>query len=657
MAWKNIFPEWKNKGTEPSTELKNTGYSGGYKPPASVFNWFWSKVMKAITEIQTAVDTKADKQNSNNGFEGGSGANSSDGGAVGSGATSISGGSVGSYSSSGDGGAIGKNASTGDGFAGGKDAATMDVDMGEPIDAIQLGTGTNSTPNTMQVYNKRIVEANGSLTDVGALSGLTTSAKNTIVAAINELQANSGGGITDLGTVNINLFDNPNSAFTNITASGIYKYSWYEPNVYGDCDGTLIVSYSSSADKTYQVLIDSVTGIATRMLSQSEVWNYIVNDSHIVDNLTSTLTKYVLSAKQGKVLKDLVDSKADSSYGTGGGFVGGTLADIITGSSGAAIGNSASAQDGGAVGEFANVTQGCAVGASAITTDGVACGRSAMCQLDDGTPIDAVQLGTGTNKTAKTFQVYDYQMMDANGKIPVERIPIITTSGNGSAYVATVPGITSLIAGLSFIMIPHVVSTTTTPTLNVNGLGPKNIKIQVGYNTSLVQSGPVNTWLSATKPVRVTYDGIQWKTDLQLASANALYGTVPISKGGTGATTAADALANLGALRIQNGSYTGTGTSGESGKNTLTFDFQPKLVFITCGYGTNCNIQLNPLIFGSPKVYGDYQTGTYQQQMFDLNVEWGENSVSWYSTETDSYMPVKKQHNETIATYYWVAIG
>lgn len=55
MDFNNILPEWENEGTEPSDNLKSNGFAGGYKPPASVFNWFWSKVTKAITELQTKL--------------------------------------------------------------------------------------------------------------------------------------------------------------------------------------------------------------------------------------------------------------------------------------------------------------------------------------------------------------------------------------------------------------------------------------------------------------------------------------------------------------------------------------------------------------------------------------------------------------------------
>lgn len=55
MNFDNKFPEWKNEGAEPSADLKESGFTAGYKPPASVFNWFWNKVIKAITEIQTKL--------------------------------------------------------------------------------------------------------------------------------------------------------------------------------------------------------------------------------------------------------------------------------------------------------------------------------------------------------------------------------------------------------------------------------------------------------------------------------------------------------------------------------------------------------------------------------------------------------------------------
>lgn len=122
----------------------------------------------------------------------------------------------------------------------------------------------------------------------------------------------------------------------------------------------------------------------------------------------------------------------------------------------------------------------------------------------------------------------------------------ITTTGSGSAYEATVEGITALTAGASFIMIPHVVSASTTPTLNVNGLGAKMIRRGLSDNNTTTVASQIADWLGAKKPVRVTYNGMYWVADLNRPNAEDMWGSVPIKNGGHGGTTAAEARANLG---------------------------------------------------------------------------------------------------------------
>lgn len=128
----------------------------------------------------------------------------------------------------------------------------------------------------------------------------------------------------------------------------------------------------------------------------------------------------------------------------------------------------------------------------------------------------------------------------------------IKTEGSGEAYTAVVPGITALETGVSFLLVPHVTSTTKTPTLNVNGLGAKNLRQPLTMNTGATTTAALDTWLTAGKPVRVTYDGTLWEIDIPRPSAASIYGTVDIEQGGTGASTAAEALANLGGLPIIN---------------------------------------------------------------------------------------------------------
>lgn len=48
--------EWNNEGTEPSANLKQNGFLGGYKPPASTFNYFLHKFKVCIDELQSAFD-------------------------------------------------------------------------------------------------------------------------------------------------------------------------------------------------------------------------------------------------------------------------------------------------------------------------------------------------------------------------------------------------------------------------------------------------------------------------------------------------------------------------------------------------------------------------------------------------------------------------
>lgn len=111
-----------------------------------------------------------------------------------------------------------------------------------------------------------------------------------------------------------------------------------------------------------------------------------------------------------------------------------------------------------------------------------------------------------------------------------------------------------------------------------------------------------------------------------------------LENGGTGATTAADACANLGAARIQIGSYVGTGKTGESNKNTLTFNFEPKFIIVS--------------EMGTYKIFAARgETSVYVSQNDVIPLTWSGNTVSWYSTEP------YEQLNYSGRTYNYVAIG
>lgn len=174
--------------------------------------------------------------------------------------------------------------------------------------------------------------------------------------------------------------------------------------------------------------------------------------------------------------------------------------------------------------------------------------------------------------------------------------------------------------------------------------------------------------------------------------------TIPLSKGGTGQTTAAKALyalingclslteatiasgdyfalldisattgkritltnlcdylnANLSFPKIETGSYTGTGTSGSVNMNSLSFSFEPILVIVS-GYSNEIGtetmmIAVKPSTY-VPLIY-NYSSMNSSDLYTNILSTWGEDSVSWYSTQG-----ALQQLNFQGITYDYVALG
>ena len=84
----------------------------------------------------------------------------------------------------------------------------------------------------------------------------------------------------------------------------------------------------------------------------------------------------------------------------------------------------------------------------------------------------------------------------------------VTTTGTGSAYVATIEdGPESLYTGLLLVIVPHTTSTSTTPTLNVNSLGAKSIYLYADTYTSSTYYPGSTTAYNSNKPLLLMYDG------------------------------------------------------------------------------------------------------------------------------------------------------
>lgn len=118
-----------------------------------------------------------------------------------------------------------------------------------------------------------------------------------------------------------------------------------------------------------------------------------------------------------------------------------------------------------------------------------------------------------------------------------------------------------------------------------------------------------------------------------------------------------EALNTLAAadLKIDMGTYTGTGSCGSDSKNRLTFDFQPKLVLIMGGAQSCLFLRGFGSGLGHGCVNGD-------ADRLVQTAEWSGNTLTWYIHEaigdTGSYQQwATHQLNAVNTTYHYLAIG
>lgn len=154
----------------------------------------------------------------------------------------------------------------------------------------------------------------------------------------------------------------------------------------------------------------------------------------------------------------------------------------------------------------------------------------------DGIATGATKVTVDTALSSSSTNPVQNKVIDSALTEKADNTDLVTTyfaasSSDGATYTATVSGVT-LTAGHSFIMVPNYTSTTTTPTLNVNSLGAKNLRIRGGDYTGLTAVPANANWLASGKPVRVTYDGLFWVADLYAsAEPEVTYGTSDLTAG------------------------------------------------------------------------------------------------------------------------------
>jgi len=103
-------------------------------------------------------------------------------------------------------------------------------------------------------------------------------------------------------------------------------------------------------------------------------------------------------------------------------------------------------------------------------------------------------------------------------------------------------------------------------------------------------------------------------------------------------------------LKIATGSYQGTGTYGKSNPNTLTFDFQPKVLLVwvqSKGLYAPAWPYSNTNVKAMIAFYGNTSATTGET----VTLSWSGTSVSWYNTSYDYY---QLNYN---TTHQYIAIG
>ena len=150
---------------------------------------------------------------------------------------------------------------------------------------------------------------------------------------------------------------------------------------------------------------------------------------------------------------------------------------------------------------------------------------------------------------------------------------------------------------------------------------------------------------STNNKAAYSLDGINWSDSAQLLVDSA------------GDDITDDVAQALGVSKIVTGSYTGTGTYGSSNPNSLTFDFDVKLLILQAAYG----YAVLPIIFtqGEKEYYTYYMSGSISNAK--MTVSFDGHTISWYTSSTNGSRygnsAENMQFNHDGEIYYYAAIG
>ena len=151
------------------------------------------------------------------------------------------------------------------------------------------------------------------------------------------------------------------------------------------------------------------------------------------------------------------------------------------------------------------------------------------------TVSDITDLDIATWDNNGLLSTEDKMQLDYGG---IKTIPM--SSDDGATWTATIDGIGALVSGMTFLFIPNRTSSSTSLTLNVNGLGDVVVRRKMSSGTATLCAPNVSTLFFANRPTLLMYDtatpnGTTYWIALEFTkpSASDLYGSVPVQNGGT----------------------------------------------------------------------------------------------------------------------------
>lgn len=171
-----------------------------------------------------------------------------------------------------------------------------------------------------------------------------------------------------------------------------------------------------------QNIIDKVNDLEDKLGEAAGTFVYVGNEfktelSFSSDPQTQITNEATTRANFDTSLQAQINNITNNSSkisNVNGGFASGKFSNAGIGG---AIGQSAGSTAGFAGGYYSSTTIGGAVGQSATSLDGFAGGYEAHANANN-----SIQLGTGTNNTANSLQVFSWPVLDAAGNINAERI-------------------------------------------------------------------------------------------------------------------------------------------------------------------------------------------------------------------------------------------